>query len=160
MVGGQLLMPGVAALCRNWPDWDDWQVLQIVIISPFVLMLPYVWWVQTSQGFQNGGAYCQNHYIALITLTTNALFLLWFVVFHPSVFVLFCVLSPHPSPPRLCRIFPESLRWLLATQHYRRAKAMMLRIVRRNQDDMTTEPSRVFTGGEDMRTNGPKSIQL
>uniref|UniRef100_A0A3Q3X8Q9 Major facilitator superfamily (MFS) profile domain-containing protein n=1 Tax=Mola mola TaxID=94237 RepID=A0A3Q3X8Q9_MOLML len=68
MVGGQLLMPGVAALCRNWPDWDDWQVLQIVIISPFVLMLPYVW------------------------------------------------------------IFPESLRWLLATQHYRRAKAMMLRL--------------------------------
>lgn len=43
MVGGQLLMPGVAALSRNWPDWDDWQVLQIVIISPFVLMLPYIW---------------------------------------------------------------------------------------------------------------------
>ena len=43
MVGGQLLMPGVAALCRHWPDWDDWQVLQIVIISPFVLMLPYIW---------------------------------------------------------------------------------------------------------------------
>lgn len=43
MVGGQLLMPGVAALCRNWPGRDDWQVLQIVIISPFVLMLPYVW---------------------------------------------------------------------------------------------------------------------
>uniref|UniRef100_A0A3Q1EPQ3 Solute carrier family 22 member 23 n=1 Tax=Acanthochromis polyacanthus TaxID=80966 RepID=A0A3Q1EPQ3_9TELE len=68
MVGGQLLMPGVAALCRNWPNRDDWQVLQIVIISPFVLMLPYVW------------------------------------------------------------IFPESLRWLLATQHYRRSKAMMLRL--------------------------------
>uniref|UniRef100_A0A672YYD2 Solute carrier family 22 member 23 n=1 Tax=Sphaeramia orbicularis TaxID=375764 RepID=A0A672YYD2_9TELE len=43
MVGGQLLMPGVAALCRHWPHRDDWQVLQIVIISPFVLMLPYVW---------------------------------------------------------------------------------------------------------------------
>lgn len=43
MVGGQLLMPGVAALCRHWPNRDDWQVLQIVIISPFVLMLPYVW---------------------------------------------------------------------------------------------------------------------
>uniref|UniRef100_A0A8C5DVY5 Solute carrier family 22 member 23-like n=1 Tax=Gouania willdenowi TaxID=441366 RepID=A0A8C5DVY5_GOUWI len=65
MVGGQLLMPGVAALCRHWPDRDDWQVLQIVIISPFVLMLPYVW------------------------------------------------------------IFPESLRWLLATQHYRRSKPMI-----------------------------------
>uniref|UniRef100_A0A3Q2Y1Y0 Solute carrier family 22 member 23 n=1 Tax=Hippocampus comes TaxID=109280 RepID=A0A3Q2Y1Y0_HIPCM len=79
MVGGQLLMPGVAALCRNWPDRDDWQVLQIVIISPFVLMLPYVW------------------------------------------------------------IFPESFRWLLTTQHYRRSKAMMLRIARRNQVDMASQ---------------------
>ncbi|XP_072245029.1 solute carrier family 22 member 23 [Leuresthes tenuis] len=84
-VGGQLLMPGVAALCRHWPNRDDWQVLQIVIISPFVLMLPYIW------------------------------------------------------------IFPESLRWLLATQHYRRSKAMMLRIARKNQVDMTTEPSGVLT---------------
>ncbi|XP_049443760.1 solute carrier family 22 member 23 [Epinephelus fuscoguttatus] len=85
MVGGQLLMPGVAALCRHWPDRDDWQVLQIVIISPFVLMLPYVW------------------------------------------------------------LFPESLRWLLATQHYRRSKAMMLRIARKNQVNMTTEPSGVLS---------------
>ncbi|AWP10516.1 putative solute carrier family 22 member 23 [Scophthalmus maximus] len=84
MVGGQLLMPGVAALCRNWPHRDDWQVLQIVIISPFVLMLPYVW------------------------------------------------------------IFPESLRWLLATQQYRRAKPMMLNIARKNQVDTTTEPSGVL----------------
>lgn len=53
MVGGQLLMPGVAALCRNWPDRDDWQVLQIVIISPFVLMLPYVWWVPPSEEFHS-----------------------------------------------------------------------------------------------------------
>uniref|UniRef100_A0A3B4BR91 Major facilitator superfamily (MFS) profile domain-containing protein n=1 Tax=Pygocentrus nattereri TaxID=42514 RepID=A0A3B4BR91_PYGNA len=56
VVGGQLLMPGLAALCR------DWQILQVLIIVPFVLMLPYVW------------------------------------------------------------VFPESLRWLLATQHYQRAK--------------------------------------
>ncbi|KAL1022707.1 hypothetical protein UPYG_G00031310 [Umbra pygmaea] len=84
MVGGQLVMPGVAALCRDWPSRDDWQVLQIVIICPFVLMLPYIW------------------------------------------------------------IFPESLRWLLATQHYRRSKAMMLRIARTNQVDMTTEPRGVL----------------
>ncbi|KAG7264204.1 hypothetical protein CRUP_033460 [Coryphaenoides rupestris] len=89
IVAGQLLMPGVAALCRDWPDRDDWQVLQIVIISPFVLMLPYVW------------------------------------------------------------IFPESLRWLLATQHYRRSKAMILRIARRNQVDLTTEPSGVLAGEEE-----------
>ncbi|XP_017292591.1 solute carrier family 22 member 23 [Kryptolebias marmoratus] len=84
-VGGQLLMPAVAALCRYWPSGEDWQVLQIVIISPFVLMLPYVW------------------------------------------------------------IFPESLRWLLATQHYKRSKAMMLRIARKNQVDMTTESSGILT---------------
>ncbi|XP_041705321.2 solute carrier family 22 member 23-like isoform X1 [Coregonus clupeaformis] len=84
MVGGQLVMPGVVALCRDWPVQDDWQVLQIIIICPFILMLPYVW------------------------------------------------------------IFPESLRWLLATQHYRRSKAMMLRIARKNQVDMTTEPSGIL----------------
>ncbi|XP_056893578.1 solute carrier family 22 member 23 isoform X2 [Takifugu flavidus] len=84
MVAGQLLMPGVAALCRNWPDWDDWQVLQMVILSPFVLMLPYIW------------------------------------------------------------LFPESLRWLLATQHYRRSKAMMLRIARKNRVDMATESNGVL----------------
>ncbi|XP_075901460.1 solute carrier family 22 member 23 isoform X2 [Nelusetta ayraudi] len=83
-VGGQLLMPGVAVLCRHWPGRDDWQVLQIVIISPFVLMLPYVW------------------------------------------------------------LFPESLRWLLATQHHKRAKAMMLRIARRNQVDTAAEPRAVL----------------
>ncbi|XP_077450849.1 solute carrier family 22 member 23 [Stigmatopora argus] len=85
MVGGQLLMPGLAALCRNWPHQDDWQVLQIVIISPFVLMLPYMW------------------------------------------------------------IFPESLRWLLTTQHYQRSKAMMLRIARKNQVNLASEPSGVLS---------------
>ncbi|XP_077389831.1 solute carrier family 22 member 23 isoform X2 [Festucalex cinctus] len=85
MVAGQLLMPGVAALCRDWPDRDDWQLLQIVIISPFVLMLPYVW------------------------------------------------------------IFPESFRWLLTTQHYRRSKEMMLRIARKNQVDLTSEAGRVLS---------------
>lgn len=37
MLGGQLLMPGVAYLCR------DWQVLQAVIICPLLLMLSYIW---------------------------------------------------------------------------------------------------------------------
>lgn len=36
-MAGQFLMPGLAALCR------DWQVLQAVIICPFLLMLLY--WV-------------------------------------------------------------------------------------------------------------------
>lgn len=60
------------------------------------------------------------------------------------------LLCLHPSilPVPLWRLFPESLRWLLATQHYRRSKAMMLRIARKNQIDMTTEPSGVLTGEE------------
>ncbi|XP_064845306.1 solute carrier family 22 member 23 [Oncorhynchus masou masou] len=96
MVGGQLVMPGVAALCRDWPDQDDWQVLQIMIICPFILMLPYVW------------------------------------------------------------IFPESLRWLLATQHYGCSKAMMLRIARKNQVDITTEPSGILAELEHELHKKPK----
>lgn len=34
-MAGQFLMPGLAALCR------DWQVLQALIICPFLLMLLY-----------------------------------------------------------------------------------------------------------------------
>ncbi|XP_046884364.1 solute carrier family 22 member 23 [Hypomesus transpacificus] len=37
VLGGQLLMPGVAYLCR------DWQVLQAVIVCPLFLMLSYIW---------------------------------------------------------------------------------------------------------------------
>uniref|UniRef100_A0A672KF77 Solute carrier family 22 member 23 n=1 Tax=Sinocyclocheilus grahami TaxID=75366 RepID=A0A672KF77_SINGR len=69
IVSGQLLMPGLAALCR------DWQILQSVIIAPFVLMLPYVW------------------------------------------------------------MFPESLRWLLVTQHYQRAKQQIVLYLLREEDD-------------------------
>ncbi|XP_055041725.1 solute carrier family 22 member 23 isoform X1 [Misgurnus anguillicaudatus] len=79
VVGGQLLMPGLAALCR------DWQILQIIIIAPFVLMLPYVW------------------------------------------------------------MFPESLRWLLVTQHYQRAKRQMYRIAQSNNVDTTTDPSGILS---------------
>ncbi|KAL2097276.1 hypothetical protein ACEWY4_006483 [Coilia grayii] len=52
VVGGQLLMPGLAALCR------DWQVLQALIICPLVLMLSYIWllpeslrWLLATQQF-------------------------------------------------------------------------------------------------------------
>uniref|UniRef100_A0A3Q3ARL9 Solute carrier family 22 member 23 n=1 Tax=Kryptolebias marmoratus TaxID=37003 RepID=A0A3Q3ARL9_KRYMA len=37
VLGGQLLMPGVAYLCSKW------QVLQAVIICPLLLMLSYIW---------------------------------------------------------------------------------------------------------------------
>ena len=37
VLGGQMLMPGLAVLC------GDWQVLQAVIICPLFLMLSYIW---------------------------------------------------------------------------------------------------------------------
>ncbi|XP_052584536.1 solute carrier family 22 member 23 isoform X3 [Peromyscus californicus insignis] len=65
-MAGQFLMPGLAALCR------DWQVLQALIICPFLLMLLY-----------------------------------W-------------------------SIFPESLRWLMATQQFEAAKKLILYITQKN----------------------------
>ncbi|XP_034039170.1 solute carrier family 22 member 23-like [Thalassophryne amazonica] len=79
MLGGQLLMPGVANLCR------DWQVLQAVIICPLLLMLFYIW------------------------------------------------------------IFPESLRWLLATQQYCRSKWIMGHIAKKNQVNMELDPDNILT---------------
>ncbi|KAJ7395030.1 solute carrier family 22 member 23 [Pitangus sulphuratus] len=70
-MAGQFLMPGLAALCR------DWQVLQAVIICPFLLMLLY--WV----------------------------------------------------------IFPESLRWLMATQQFEASKELILQFTHKNR--MNTE---------------------
>ncbi|XP_068019121.1 solute carrier family 22 member 23 isoform X2 [Melanerpes formicivorus] len=70
-MAGQFLMPGLAALCR------DWQVLQAVIICPFLLMLFY--WV----------------------------------------------------------VFPESLRWLMATQQFEASKELILQFTHKNK--MSTE---------------------
>ncbi|XP_068196526.1 solute carrier family 22 member 23-like [Antennarius striatus] len=78
VLGGQLLMPGVAYLCR------DWQVLQAVIIGPVLLMVSYVW------------------------------------------------------------IFPESLRWLLATQQYRRAKTIMGQIAQKNRVNMELDTENIL----------------
>ncbi|XP_055120590.1 solute carrier family 22 member 23 isoform X1 [Symphalangus syndactylus] len=66
-MAGQFLMPGLAALCR------DWQVLQALIICPFLLMLLY-----------------------------------W-------------------------SIFPESLRWLMATQQFESAKRLILHFTQKNR---------------------------
>ena len=104
MVAGQLLMPGVAALCRNWPDRDDWQVLQIVIISPFVLMLPYVWWVPPfERGFSlrsepGNSLYSTRLYYAVGSSTQRALF-------GRSDKALFLPLSLFLSS--FCRLFPS-----------------------------------------------------
>ncbi|XP_016095800.1 solute carrier family 22 member 23-like [Sinocyclocheilus grahami] len=91
IVSGQLLMPGLAALCR------DWQILQSVIIAPFVLMLPYVW------------------------------------------------------------MFPESLRWLLVTQHYQRAKQQMYRIAHSNSVDTATDASSILSELETELQQKPKT---
>lgn len=100
----------------------------------------------------------------LLQLTNNTLFLLLFFLLPPFLFFLLFQISSHPSLLSLhvltiplflslCRLFPESLRWLLATQHYRRSKAMMLRIARKNQVNTTTEPSGVFTGEAALNKN-------
>ncbi|XP_030630267.1 solute carrier family 22 member 23 [Chanos chanos] len=58
VLGGQLLMPGLAAICH------DWQVLQAVIISPLLFMLSYIWlfpeslrWLLATQ------QYCRSKWI-------------------------------------------------------------------------------------------------
>ncbi|KAJ8276854.1 hypothetical protein GJAV_G00068650 [Gymnothorax javanicus] len=61
VMGGQLLMPGLASLCR------DWQVLQVLIICPFLLMLSYIcifpeslrWLLSTQQYCRSKGLMLQ-----------------------------------------------------------------------------------------------------
>lgn len=78
-VAGQLLMPGLAVLCRNW------QVLQAVVICPLLLMLSYIW------------------------------------------------------------IFPESLRWLLATKQYNRSKWIMERVAKKNNINLEEDAEELMT---------------
>ncbi|XP_054840700.1 solute carrier family 22 member 23 isoform X1 [Eublepharis macularius] len=79
-MAGQFLMPGLAALCR------DWQILQAVIICPFLLMLLY-----------------------------------WF-------------------------IFPESLRWLMATQQFEAAKKLILHLTHKNRTNTECDIKGVMPG--------------
>ncbi|MGH0134914.1 UNVERIFIED_CONTAM: hypothetical protein FKN15_004259 [Acipenser sinensis] len=87
---GQLLLPGLAALCR------DWQILQAVIICPFILMISFI-----------------------------------------------------------C-IFPESLRWLLATQQYEKAKSLILQISKKNRVDSETDVKGIVPELERELTKKPK----
>lgn len=98
----------------------------------------------------------QRQYLLSLACCPSSLLFLLLAFTTYSVVLRLCL--PSPSPPLsfslslpLSRLFPESLRWLLATQHYRRSKAMMLRIARKNQVDMTTEPSGVLAGEDDFR---------
>ncbi|XP_051465764.1 solute carrier family 22 member 23 isoform X2 [Apus apus] len=91
-MAGQFLMPGLAALCR------DWQVLQAVIICPFLLMLFY--WV----------------------------------------------------------IFPESLRWLMATQQFESSKELILQFMHKNSMNTESDIKGVVPELEKEITRRPKKV--
>ncbi|XP_059692173.1 solute carrier family 22 member 23 isoform X2 [Gavia stellata] len=91
-MAGQFLMPGLAALCR------DWQVLQAVIICPFLLMLLY--WV----------------------------------------------------------IFPESLRWLMATQQFEASKELILQFMHKNRMNTESDIKGVVPELEKEITRRPKKV--
>uniref|UniRef100_A0A8C0J6S7 Solute carrier family 22 member 23 n=1 Tax=Chelonoidis abingdonii TaxID=106734 RepID=A0A8C0J6S7_CHEAB len=91
-MAGQFLMPGLAALCR------DWQVLQAVIICPFLLMLFY--WV----------------------------------------------------------IFPESLRWLMATLQFEASKKLILHFTNKNEMNIESDIKGVMPELEKELTRRPKKV--
>ncbi|OCT74446.1 solute carrier family 22 member 23 [Xenopus laevis] len=91
-MAGQFLLPGIAALCR------DWQVLQAVIICPFILMLSY-----------------------------------WY-------------------------IFPESLRWLMATMQFEASKKQILQIIHRNRVNMESDIKGVMPELEREFYTRPKKV--
>ncbi|XP_075273324.1 solute carrier family 22 member 23 isoform X2 [Opisthocomus hoazin] len=91
-MAGQFLMPGLAALCR------DWQVLQAVIICPFLLMLLY--WV----------------------------------------------------------VFPESLRWLMATQQFEASKELILQFTHKNRMNTESDIKGVVPELEKEITRRPKKV--
>ncbi|XP_070634576.1 solute carrier family 22 member 23 isoform X1 [Bos indicus] len=89
---GQLLMPGLAALCR------DWQVLQAFIICPFLLMLLY-----------------------------------W-------------------------SIFPESLRWLMATHQFESAKKLILHFTQKNRMNPESDIKGVMPELEKELSRRPRKV--
>ncbi|NXH79032.1 S22AN protein, partial [Hydrobates tethys] len=91
-MAGQFLMPGLAALCR------DWQVLQAVIICPFLLMLLY--WI----------------------------------------------------------IFPESLRWLMATQQFEASKELILQFTHKNRMNTESDIKGVVPELEKEISRRPKKV--
>ncbi|CAH2284207.1 solute carrier family 22 member 23 [Pelobates cultripes] len=91
-MAGQFLLPGIAALCR------DWQILQAVIICPFILMLSY-----------------------------------WY-------------------------IFPESLRWLMATLQFETSKKQIIQIIHKNRVNTETDIKGVMTELEKELNRRPKRV--
>lgn len=58
--------------------------------------------------------------------------------------LLFRLIFPPSSSP--LRIFPESLRWLLATQQYGRSKWIIGRIAKKNRVNMELDADNILTG--------------
>lgn len=50
------------------------------------------------------------------------------------------------APIFFLRVFPESLRWLLATQQYYRSNWIMERIAKKNNVNLELDPENIFTG--------------
>ncbi|XP_053570656.1 solute carrier family 22 member 23 isoform X2 [Bombina bombina] len=92
VMGGQFLLPGLAALCR------DWQILQAVIICPFILMLSYLY------------------------------------------------------------IFPESLRWLMATQQFEASKKQILNIFHKNKINSENDIKGIMPELERELSRRPKKV--
>ncbi|KAF4790961.1 solute carrier family 22 member 23 [Turdus rufiventris] len=109
-MAGQFLMPGLAALCR------DWQVLQAVIICPFLLMLFY--WVLFASICCIFSGKCY-HFITS---------------FFPSEWN---VDSQHVLQIKEENELIESLRWLMATQQFEASKELILQFTHKNR--MSTE---------------------
>ncbi|XP_069586826.1 solute carrier family 22 member 23 [Ranitomeya imitator] len=91
-MAGQFLLPGLAALCR------DWQILQAVIICPFILMLSY-----------------------------------WY-------------------------IFPESLRWLMATMQFDASKKQILQTIHKNRVNTESDNKGVMQELERELARRPKKV--
>ncbi|MGH0125314.1 UNVERIFIED_CONTAM: hypothetical protein FKN15_022903 [Acipenser sinensis] len=108
-VGGELLLPGLAVLCR------DWQVMQLVVTLSLLLLLNYWWCTSVFPESPRWLLATQQIHRAKSVLQSFSL--------HNGV----CLSDEiYNSENLLCTsVFPESPRWLLATQQIHRAKSVL-----------------------------------
>lgn len=80
----------------------------------------------------------------------------WFV----SSRLIFPVLLTRTSLVFFDRIFPESLRWLLATQQYCRSKWIMGHIAKKNRVNMELDADNILTGNKTHCWSSTKSSPI
>ncbi|KAF7246065.1 Solute carrier family 22 member 23 [Varanus komodoensis] len=148
-MAGQFLMPGLAVLCR------EWQILQAVIICPFLMMLLY--------------------WLDMVVLWLNQMFLPKVMShFHLNQDIVLLAFFPALSNPielslhtlDMCRALTfyqsfcqfqrffasyggwsrESLRWLMATQQFEAAKKLILHLTHRNRTSTECDIKGVMPG--------------